>query len=782
MDAGAPPLHPLAPSEGSRPVAVDRLQVKSPFTLVLRVQATARFPGEYDGFRVELPFYHASRACSSPQMADPEAPGYTQVLAGPAGTRLRCRDSRLGALVTSKAPAYFTVRLERPLAPGERLQVAYGQGPRGLALAQELATEPGVPGYKPFECRLQSRGIVSDEVLATASPAFVAQPASCLRVVAPATARLGQELTLRLAALDPFGNLDRAFDGSVSLRPEPLQAALTPVSTPVKGGLALLDCPGLAPAGVRRLEAVAVSADGTRRIRGRSNPVLVRTTGPAIFYGDLHVHCGEVSEDAYGSLEDVYAYARDVAALDFVAKTDHDNGLTVAQWLRTRDLVRRYDAPGRFVALLGYEWTALECQGHRTVLFPSDRGPLAQSDHPGSLTPEGLWRFVADEGGLTYVHNPTAEVVESHCLDWARGSPVEPLVEVFSQWTPLRRAREAQDPETCAAGVQKALTVGHRLGLVGGSDNHVAMAGRTGGFTAVLTPDLSRAGLFEALRARRTFATSGNRAILEFNVDGAGQGETSTQSMGPVSLSIDAHGDGPLARVELVRGWPGAQVPLEPCRSWDLSGAEDAHLEWTDPAPLLEAFYYARLRQRNGGEAWSSPVWVCRAGAPLAPATSGRALSWKRSARLGPWEMGRLFDAAPASVLTSSPDGGFVYSIGKHRRGKYGRILKGLAQYVRSAALELVPGRRYRLSFNAAAADEVEMRCLTLDDEAGNPGVFASLALRRGGEKRLVERQFTAGAASGAVRLYFFFRPKPNLYRLDGVRLEEAADSAEAGK
>lgn len=80
------------------------------------------------------------------------------------------------------------------------------------------------------------------------------------------------------------------------------------------------------------------------------------------------------------------------------------------------------------------------------------------------------------------------------------------------------------------AGLVNGLKYGVRCGVVAGGDSH---SGRPGSFvfgalTAVLAKEPTRKGVFEALRARHTYATSGHRLLMEFSCGGAIMGDEVT--------------------------------------------------------------------------------------------------------------------------------------------------------------------------------------------------------------------------------------------------------------
>ena len=133
-----------------------------------------------------------------------------------------------------------------------------------------------------------------------------------------------------------------------------------------------------------------------------------------IFWGDLHAHTSH--GHAYGEIEDLYHYARDEARLDFVAHVEHYTraGEWLHPWWRRRypecqtvaDFVerswqerlqqaRRFDAPGRFVPLLGFEWA--HTTGHLNGFFPGLEAPLVYptSFRDPAMTPAHLKELLA---------------------------------------------------------------------------------------------------------------------------------------------------------------------------------------------------------------------------------------------------------------------------------------------------------------------------------------------------------------------------------------------------
>jgi len=128
---------------------------------------------------------------------------------------------------------------------------------------------------------------------------------------------------------------------------------------------------------------------------------------------------------------------------------------------------------------------------------------------------------------------------------------LEPLIEVYSHWGCFEWFLE------------EALKRGYRVGFTAGSDGHrgrpgasylgAAMAGVYGGLTCILARDLTREALWEAMKRRRTCATSGERILLKVMADGHWMGEEYESQTHP-TFSISAVGTTSIELLELKRG------------------------------------------------------------------------------------------------------------------------------------------------------------------------------------------------------------------------------------
>lgn len=284
--------------------------------------------------------------------------------------------------------------------------------------------------------------------------------------------------------------------------------------------------------------------DAESGIEGISNPVFVTDHEPAcrIFWGDPHWQT--FFSDGIRCPEELYAFARDEAFLDFGAISDHMEAITDRQWDYFQAVTNDFNEPGRFATLIGQEWTnhnpATGAPGHRNIYFSGDRGPAVRSNDPDCDTLAKLWQKldgIKGQEALAIPHH-SANVVMG--VDWQQGwnSKYEKAVEIYSVWGSSEKHREDGNimpiehcrGETRGRHVVDALKLGYRLGFVGGGDIHDGRPGEPmytesypphperfwpGGYTAVLAPVLSRRAVFDAIKKGQTYAATQTRIYLD---------------------------------------------------------------------------------------------------------------------------------------------------------------------------------------------------------------------------------------------------------------------------
>lgn len=502
----------------------------------------------------------------------------------------------------------------RALRAGEHVTIVYGAGP-SMALADRYA-ERGSQMW----ISVDGDGDEFPVVLADSPTVDVlAGPPAILKLVVPSTAEPGDTLPLRLSVLDGQGNAGTDFVGQVELAvvPDGLEVPRSVTFEAADHGVKKVEL-SVNEAGVYRLLGRA-ALGGERELQAMSNPLLVESGGAPIRWGDFHGH-SNVS-DGTALPEDFLTYARDVSGLDAVCLTDHDHwGMLFLDenphiWEELQDVANRFDDPGTFVSLVGFEWTSW-IHGHRHVLYFGDSGPLLSSIDPEVENPAQLWDALRGQQALTFAHHSAGGPIATN-WDYAPDPELEPVTEVAS----VHGQSEAMDAPYRIYSplpgnfVRDVLDRGYRFGFIGSADSHdghpgfAQIASPSGsGKAALLTDDVTREGIYRALKTRRTYATNGDRIILRFAIDAERMGSTiAPGEPGDDELThlvyVRAIGTAPLAGIEVIRsGEIVATIPGE--ERYDLAATVDLE-------PLRAGEYvYVRVIQVDRGTAWSSPIYV----------------------------------------------------------------------------------------------------------------------------------------------------------------------------
>ena len=466
----------------------------------------------------------------------------------------------------------------RPLAAGDRLEIVYGAGP---ARAQ---TDRYAERGSRFWIAVDGDGDGARAFLAD-SPAIDVRPGppAALLVTLPSVARPGEKIRVALAVVDSALDTGVAFAGDAVFVDPPAGLAL-PASVHFdgsEGGRRAIEVVAREP-GTYRLEVAA------GELRARSNPLIVSAQGPRVLWGDLHGH--SAFSDGTGLPEDYFVYARDVSALDVVALTDHDHWgiLPLAEhpelWNEIRAQTRRFHAPGRFVTLLGFEWTSW-IHGHRNVLYFGDDGPVIDSLAEATDTPAELWKALGDRAALSIPHHPAGGPI---AIDWEVAARPALRAGGRDRLDPRqqRGARLAGRDPRAGRGPLRARRARARLparihrqrrpprrppGRV-----RDRSAERGGGLAAILSEERTREGVLRALRERRVYATNGARIVLRVALGGTPIGGVVPVAAGArlrETLFVSVIGTAPLERVEVVRS--GAVVDGARARRAARGGARE---------------------------------------------------------------------------------------------------------------------------------------------------------------------------------------------------------------
>ena len=329
--------------------------------------------------------------------------------------------------------------------------------------------------------------------------------------------------------------------------------------------------------------------------------------------GEFHRHT-EISGDGGndGPVEDMWRYAIDVAAMDWLGCGDHDNGQgREYPWWLTQKTTDAFRLPGRFDPPFSYERSVPYPEGHRNVVF-AQRGVrtlprLPKTDEePMVAAPDTqmLFKYLKHFNGVCASHSSATGMG----TDWRDNDPVvEPMVEIYQGCRQSYERPGAPRSPTAADAiggwkpkgfVNLALLKGYKFSFQSSSDHtstHISYA-------MVYSEGTSREDLLKAMRARHTYAATDN-IIADWRSGEYMQGDEFKTSK-PPEFRLKLKGTGAFSKVTIVKDDVEVKV-IEPKQA-------EVEMTWTDPNPTSgkTSYYYVRGEQANGELVWASPMWV----------------------------------------------------------------------------------------------------------------------------------------------------------------------------
>ncbi|MFC7287324.1 hypothetical protein ACFQPC_04660 [Herminiimonas glaciei] len=381
--------------------------------------------------------------------------------------------------------------------------------------------------------------------------------AARLLIAGPRFVRSGQTAPFRFSLQDRWGNACHAQAGKLLLRAyagdalvyEKTHALPDLLSDTAWASIGVDDLPS--DRGDLRL--VAELPEHTH-IRPAVAHLSINDSFPAprSYYADLHVH----ASDTVGTNSPAYnaAYARDIGGIDVLGYTANDFQITDENWQLGVDTVEEFNKPGHFVCYPVQEWCGSSTAGgDHNVVFLGDAAPdfpynargehnrtfLWNEDMKGSAVETGRWPV--EELWAAYIDDPEQHLIMPHVggrryiPDWHHPE-LERLVEIASSWGHFGWL------------YQDVITRGYRIGVAASGDEHrgrpgggppgTQVFGVHGGLTGVIAESLDRRSIGRALRARHTWATTGEHTALLVHAGKHIQGDEFTHS-GPLKLDYN---------------------------------------------------------------------------------------------------------------------------------------------------------------------------------------------------------------------------------------------------
>lgn len=374
-------------------------------------------------------------------------------------------------------------------------------------------------------------------------------------VLAPSQGNPHEDLPVTVRVEDPWGNPIRRPDREPQLALASPAGILDITPRPTTDQPAYHFTIRFHESGTHALTATLPGTD----LNAVSNPIRIAGSHPRhrIFWGDLHAGQGEIG-CGIGSVEHHFDFARHVAGLQFATHQANDHHVTRDMWQTVRRQSEAAHEDGVFVVYPGSEWSA-------DTLLGGDRNIAYLEDEP-TLRRSG--RFFTEDGADLETDLTTA----NELLEALKDEPI--LINLHAGGRPtnldfhelqIERLVEIHSTHGTAEWFFfDALRRGYRVGVTAGSDG---VSGRPGadhpgprqirnlpsGITAVYATALTREKLWEALHARRTYATTGERILLDVTIDGHLMGsEFDTDRPPRIELSVE--GTQAIEKIDLLCG------------------------------------------------------------------------------------------------------------------------------------------------------------------------------------------------------------------------------------
>lgn len=260
-----------------------------------------------------------------------------------------------------------------------------------------------------------------------------------------------------------------------------------------------------------------------------------------LLWGDLHNHCGITY--GFGSLENAVKAAG--SQLDFCAFTGHamwpdmyekneDTDFIVSfheegfrklknNWEKVRRIVAEANSED-LVTFQGYEMHSCRYGDHH-IISMDDHLPLIDRNSPEELMRDCGCQAMVIPHHIGYTPGYRG-------INWDEfDESISPVIEVYSKHGCAMSENAPfpyyhnMGPRDSRNTVYEGIKRGYRFGFAGSTDHHAGFPGSYGdGLVAVLAEEKNRESIFEALKARRTYAVTGDKIGCMFTVNGRPMG------------------------------------------------------------------------------------------------------------------------------------------------------------------------------------------------------------------------------------------------------------------
>jgi len=470
------------------------------------------------------------------------------------------------------------------------------------------------------------------------------QKAATMLLVTPSDVQRAKPFEMVLVILDKFGNRATGYRGKVtfSSTDSNVTAPKSYIFSEQDSGIHIFDEITFKKLGFQCINGT----DGQHKAVNNYSYVSESPPNLKRFFGDTHFHTGTGTANQEFTMRgaggdhrghftteiEAYQYARDIMRLDFASASEHDNELfTEATWNKSQETTESFNSPGKFTTFFAYEWTSPSTsgEGHHVILYKNKGNKiLGYSEYS---TKQDVWDALDKQ--------TTPAIMIPHCM-WTQAdhgiwdqvnNNYRIIGEIYSLWNNRFLLPPGDDTQRFELGMnnkwsyQYAWANGHKIGVVGSSDNHTGLPGlnnfttssvHAGGLAVVITQENNRENIWDAFQNRRTYATTGTRIYLDFACDGHQMGSEYTTDQSPM-ISVKAAGTNKIEVIELVKFDGNEYKTIFTVKPEN----RISNFQYKDENFSEDSMYYIRLKQvdeiwrnnwayGNAEMAWSSPIWV----------------------------------------------------------------------------------------------------------------------------------------------------------------------------
>jgi hypothetical protein len=314
-----------------------------------------------------------------------------------------------------------------------------------------------------------------------------------------------------------------------------------------------------------------------------------------VYLGSFHGHSS--ASDGDNAPRDVFSWARDLTwskngvstrAFQFYILTDHAELTTSSEYGNNRTLADQFNNEGTFVAMRGFEYSN-PLNGHANVFETTGQKGWSIFNLTSN---SAFYDWVDTNNGIGQFNHPG---------DYGSFSNFNFASRVSDNF---RMMETANGSDRNSSGkflgyYNTALAKGWKLAPTGNLDNHCLCD--YGVRTGVLATSLSRAGIVDAMRARRVFSADDQYIEVRFSLGDHWMGEVVSVAPGSFAFDLSAISDETITKAELVV--KGAVTSTATFNSSSIS--------WR---PTLNAtsdtYAYVKVTEADGNVAISAPIWL----------------------------------------------------------------------------------------------------------------------------------------------------------------------------